>query len=167
MRHRISPRPTGLTVFRKAFFSTFVLDMFLFRLSQYPATQRRKSLIRHQRIRRYDKRISACRASGPPLDPTAETWPSGRRRSPAKGVGPKGSRGFESHRLRHHFSSSNSLKLSRIPSTTMVFCDFASPALCPLEAHIAWFPRNKPVGARLLFQEMHALDLSWRTPVLT
>jgi hypothetical protein len=29
-------------------------------------------------------------------------WPSGRRRSPAKGVGPKGSRGFESHRLRHY-----------------------------------------------------------------
>ena len=31
-----------------------------------------------------------------------ETWPSGRRRSPAKGVGPEGSRGFESLRLRHH-----------------------------------------------------------------
>ena len=36
------------------------------------------------------------------VDPTAETWPSGRRRSPAKGVGPEGSRGFESLRLRHH-----------------------------------------------------------------
>ena len=35
------------------------------------------------------------------LYPSAEMWPSGRRRSPAKGVGPKGSRGFESHRLRH------------------------------------------------------------------
>ena len=33
---------------------------------------------------------------------SAEMWPSGRRRSPAKGVGPEGSRGFESHRLRHH-----------------------------------------------------------------
>ena len=33
--------------------------------------------------------------------PSAETWPSGRRRSPAKGVGPEGSRGFESLRLRH------------------------------------------------------------------
>ncbi len=32
--------------------------------------------------------------------PSAETWPSGRRRSPAKGVGPEGSRGFESLRLR-------------------------------------------------------------------
>lgn len=32
---------------------------------------------------------------------SAEMWPSGRRRSPAKGVGPEGSRGFESHRLRH------------------------------------------------------------------
>ena len=32
---------------------------------------------------------------------SAETWPSGRRRSPAKGVGPEGSRGFESLRLRH------------------------------------------------------------------
>ena len=36
------------------------------------------------------------------LYPSAETWPSGRRRSPAKGVGPEGSRGFESLRLRHH-----------------------------------------------------------------
>ena len=35
------------------------------------------------------------------LLPQVETWPSGRRRSPAKGVGPEGSRGFESHRLRH------------------------------------------------------------------
>jgi hypothetical protein len=35
------------------------------------------------------------------VDPSAETWPSGRRRSPAKGVGPEGSRGFESLRLRH------------------------------------------------------------------
>jgi hypothetical protein len=32
---------------------------------------------------------------------SVETWPSGRRRSPAKGVGPEGSRGFESLRLRH------------------------------------------------------------------
>ena len=32
---------------------------------------------------------------------SAETWPSGRRRSPAKGVGSEGSRGFESLRLRH------------------------------------------------------------------
>ena len=30
-----------------------------------------------------------------------ETWPSGRRRSPAKGVGEESSRGFESLRLRH------------------------------------------------------------------
>lgn len=35
------------------------------------------------------------------VNPPAEMWPSGRRRSPAKGVGPEGSRGFESHRLRH------------------------------------------------------------------
>ncbi len=28
-------------------------------------------------------------------------WPSGRRRSPAKGVGEESSRGFESLRLRH------------------------------------------------------------------
>src|SRR6056300_2092430 len=40
-----------------------------------------------------------------PLYPSAETWPSGRRRSPAKGVGPEGSRGFESHRLRHIFNT--------------------------------------------------------------
>ena len=31
-----------------------------------------------------------------------ERWPSGRRRSPAKGVYPRGYRGFESHLLRHH-----------------------------------------------------------------
>ena len=36
------------------------------------------------------------------LYPSAEMWPSGRRRSPAKGVGPEGSRGFESLRLRHY-----------------------------------------------------------------
>jgi hypothetical protein len=30
-----------------------------------------------------------------------ERWPSGRRRSPAKGVYPEGYRGFESHLLRH------------------------------------------------------------------
>ena len=35
------------------------------------------------------------------LHPGVETWPSGRRRSPAKGVGGKPSRGFESLRLRH------------------------------------------------------------------
>ena len=35
------------------------------------------------------------------LETALETWPSGRRRSPAKGVGPEGSRGFESLRLRH------------------------------------------------------------------
>ena len=29
-------------------------------------------------------------------------WPSGRRRSPAKGVGEESSRGFESLRLRHY-----------------------------------------------------------------
>ena len=33
---------------------------------------------------------------------STETWPSGRRRSPAKGVGEESSRGFESLRLRHH-----------------------------------------------------------------
>ena len=32
----------------------------------------------------------------------SEMWPSGRRRSPAKGVGEESSRGFESLRLRHH-----------------------------------------------------------------
>ncbi len=36
------------------------------------------------------------------INPQMETWPSGRRRSPAKGVDGKPSRGFESHRLRHH-----------------------------------------------------------------
>ena len=31
-----------------------------------------------------------------------ETWPSGRRHTPAKGADGKPSRGFESLRLRHH-----------------------------------------------------------------
>ena len=35
------------------------------------------------------------------VNPSMEMWPSGRRRSPAKGVGGKPSRGFESLRLRH------------------------------------------------------------------
>ena len=43
------------------------------------------------------------------IDPPTETWPSGRRRSPAKGVGPEGSRGFESLRLRHPPFSFNSV----------------------------------------------------------
>ena len=45
--------------------------------------------------------FSACGAGMTSLNGATEMWPSGRRRSPAKGVGPKGSRGFESHRLRH------------------------------------------------------------------
>jgi hypothetical protein len=40
------------------------------------------------------------------LDRSAETWPSGRRRSPAKGVDGEPSRGFESHRLRHFYDIS-------------------------------------------------------------
>ena len=46
-------------------------------------------------------RFLTCPPNAPPLDGSVETWPSGRRRSPAKGVGPEGSRGFESLRLRH------------------------------------------------------------------
>ena len=46
-------------------------------------------------------RISPCPSGATSLDGSTETWPSGRRRSPAKGVGPEGSRGFESLRLRH------------------------------------------------------------------
>ena len=41
--------------------------------------------------------VGICRSG---LKAKLETWPSGRRRSPAKGVGGKLSRGFESHRLR-------------------------------------------------------------------
>jgi hypothetical protein len=44
-------------------------------------------------------------------------WPSGRRRSPAKGVGPKGSRGFESHRLRHFLRFINSFIFSDLPES--------------------------------------------------
>ena len=48
--------------------------------------------------------LLSCVSEKPPLNGSAEMWPSGRRRSPAKGVGPEGSRGFESLRLRHpHF----------------------------------------------------------------
>ena len=54
------------------------------------------------------------------LYPSAEMWPSGRRRSPAKGVGPKGSRGFESHRLRHLPSR----KRSPDPAAAGFFCCF-------------------------------------------
>ncbi len=38
----------------------------------------------------------------PAIAPLPERWPSGRRRSPAKGVYPEGYRGFESHPLRHY-----------------------------------------------------------------
>ena len=48
------------------------------------------------------RRNGSCPTRLPYIDGSAETWPSGRRRSPAKGVGPEGSRGFESLRLRHH-----------------------------------------------------------------
>ena len=51
-----------------------------------------------QSFRACEKRL-VCPALAT-LYASPETWPSGRRRSPAKGVGPKGSRGFESHRLR-------------------------------------------------------------------
>ena len=44
--------------------------------------------------------IHACRTLTAPIDPATETWPSGRRRSPAKGVDGEPSRGFESLRLR-------------------------------------------------------------------
>ena len=68
-----------------------------------------RSLIGDDRFRRayvllrLDKsfRICPCPPCSAQIDGSAETWPSGRRRSPAKGVGPEGSRGFESLRLRH------------------------------------------------------------------
>ena len=39
----------------------------------------------------------------PAIAPLPERWPSGRRRSPAKGVYPEGYRGFESHPLRQNW----------------------------------------------------------------
>ncbi len=45
---------------------------------------------------------------------SVETWPSGRRRSPAKGVDRKLSRGFESLRLRH-FPQNAPLYIARKP----------------------------------------------------
>jgi hypothetical protein len=56
------------------------------------------------------------------LYPSAEMWPSGRRRSPAKGVGPKGSRGFESHRLRHLTPRISLFSLHRGGSGAMCGC---------------------------------------------
>ena len=53
------------------------------------------------------------------LDPFSETWPSGRRRSPAKGVGGKPSRGFESLRLCHSRSrSERPLDVGRSPESS-------------------------------------------------
>ena len=46
-------------------------------------------------------RERACPAPIESLTPSAERWPSGRRRAPAKGVGGEPSRGFESLPLRH------------------------------------------------------------------
>ncbi len=46
-------------------------------------------------------RKHACNRSPRHLYQLVETWPSGRRRSPAKGVDGQPSRGFESLRLRH------------------------------------------------------------------
>lgn len=45
--------------------------------------------------------LSPCPCPRSPINGLAETWPSGRRHAPAKGADPKGSRGFESLRLRH------------------------------------------------------------------
>ena len=52
-------------------------------------------------IQRIVRHFGPCHLLRRCLDGSAEMWPSGRRRSPAKGVGPEGSRGFESLRLRH------------------------------------------------------------------
>ena len=46
--------------------------------------------------------FASCPAFKIPLNDSAETWPSGRRRSPAKGVYVNAYRGFESLRLCHH-----------------------------------------------------------------
>ena len=68
------------------------------------------SIRAHCLVRTGSTGIRACRTLTAPIDPTMETWPSGRRRSPAKGVDGEPSRGFESLRLRHvplfllHFS---------------------------------------------------------------
>ena len=45
--------------------------------------------------------VSPCFLRSRPLDTALETWPSGRRHTPAKGADGKPSRGFESLRLRH------------------------------------------------------------------
>ena len=55
----------------------------------------------HLRVRSRLLQESGCYSVSCDVFTSAETWPSGRRRSPAKGVGGKPSRGFESLRLRH------------------------------------------------------------------
>ena len=60
----------------------------------------------HRPVKRMqDLHNAPCPPPPTSLYGSAETWPSGRRHTPAKGAGPKGSRGFESLRLRHHHIS--------------------------------------------------------------
>lgn len=103
-------------------------------------------------------RLTSNRFSGQ-IRPS-ETWPRGRRRSPAKGVGPQGSHGFESHRLRQKanaqekhrstfqpssgFSRSlQSPSVSRLRHISLSICrsDFHMP---PLEARLRAHSRCRP-----------------------
>lgn len=61
----------------------------------------RQPVPRHRQALGTKPPIFPCPPWLAPIDGSTETWPSGRRRSPAKGVGGKPSRGFESLRLRH------------------------------------------------------------------
>ena len=71
-------------------------------------------------------------------------WPSGRRRSPAKGVGEESSRGFESLRLRHHsltiFVTGISVDIpAQFQGFTTALCD-----RCPTSALISAIITAKP-----------------------
>ena len=69
--------------------------------------------------------FSTCILLKAPLGRPAETWPRGRRRSPAKGVGEESSRGFESLRLRHPPFSFNSVGSHSTPYGA-VFVDLSA-----------------------------------------
>jgi hypothetical protein len=63
------------------------------------------------------RRYWSCFPLSSPVNGSAETWPSGRRHTPAKGADGKSSRGFESLRLRHLIANcltiNESLKFKR------------------------------------------------------
>ena len=74
-----------------------------------------------------------------------ERWPSGRRRSPAKGVYPEGYRGFESHLLRH-----------------MTFIDFIDF----FEASV-WVCTHSHTGGFRMYPTRHSNGYRFQRPILS